>query len=426
MKSASVAFVLSAISAFGAGFSLYEGSATGVANYPLSVAHGGRAGDQYFNAATLSATTGTVVQAGAFVVKPRMSIIGRNPYTGEQNHQPAKKEWWTIPHAYLAHQVKDDLWFGAGLFSRAGLGGDFGKDWYGRYNSSRVEILTYDFNANLAYKPCDWLTVSAGFTILYFDIDIRQSIDVAGAQGLRRYNDPDPSPFDVRQRLAGDDWAYGYDFGLQLKPFEGFAFGLAYHSEVEVEARGDATYEVPAVIRAACPGYFHTAKMSGEVDLPAAWMLGATYDVTDRLTLGIGAVYTEWSSWDELCISIHEPMVIPGRDELRSKKNWNDVWRYTAGASFKLLDCLTAHASYTWDESPINRDYADYLIPADDRHMWCFGLSWENGPWTLDATYFIEHIHRLNVTGRPLDGFNSGAFVSGSARAIAFSLSRAF
>ena len=422
----SLALSTAAASALGAGFSLFQGDTTGCADAAGSIAKGGRAGDMFYNPATMSATTGTVVQAGAFFTRPHLKIDGSNAYTGEKNHTAGKKKWFAIPHFYLTHQACDDLWVGVGLFSRAGLGDEFPAGWPGRYNSTKVDIQSFDVAPALAWRATDWLTVAAGLTFQYFDVTLEQDIDAAGIAKLRNYNDPSPSPFDVHQRLHGDDdCAVGWDLGLMLEPVERLHLGLAYHSEIEINAKGHARYTVPAQIRAAYPGFFGDTKVKATLHEPAYVMSALAYDFTDRLTLGLNVTWSGWSCWDK--IEIHEEKgFLPGHDVLLSKKDWNDVWRCSVGGSYKLSDEWSLLASFTYDDSPIEPAYCDYIVPADTREIYAVGLSWERGRWALDGMYFFEHINDMDTDARVADGMMKGKYTGGFSHAFAFSASYRF
>ena len=74
-----LALTTAAASAFGSGFSLFQGDTTGCADAAGSIAKGGRAGDLYYNPAAMSSVTGTVVQVGSFFTRPHLKIEGTDP-----------------------------------------------------------------------------------------------------------------------------------------------------------------------------------------------------------------------------------------------------------------------------------------------------------------------------------------------------------
>ena len=415
-----------AATSFGAGFSLFQGDATGIADAAGSIAKGGRAGDQYYNPAALSATTGSVVQVGSFFTAPHLEVEGADPYTGARSSTSAKTKWFAIPHLYLAHQATDDLFLGLGLYSRMGLGDEFPRHWPGRYNSTKVDLATYDIAPVVAWRADDWITVAGGVTLQYFDIVLEQDIDAAGVAGLRPYNATQPSPYDVHQRIHGDDdCAVGWDLGVMLEPVDRLHLGLAYHSEVKITAKGHARYDAPAPIRAAYPMFFRDTKAKGKITEPDYWMGAIAYDFTDRLTLGVNVTRTGWSSWDKLEIKVENP-ILPGHDTLGAEKDWDDVWRYSVGGSYKIDDRWTVLGSFTYDDSPINRKHADYIVPADTREIYAVGCSYETGAWAFDATYFFEKVNDCSYGARPAEGILKGKYADGYSHAFAFSASYRF
>ena len=421
-----LASVLCTATAFGAGFSLFQGDTTGIADSAGSIAKGGRAGDMYYNPAAGVAVTGTVVQVGSFFTGPHLKIEGADPYTGARTTTAADTKWFAIPHLYLVHQVSDDVRIGLGIFSRMGLGDEFPRQWPGRYNSTKVDFATYDISPMVAWRVNDWLSIGGGVTFQYFDIVLEQEIDAAGVAGLRPYNATQPSPYDVHQRIHGDDdCAMGWDLGVMLTPVERLHLGLSYHSEIDVTAKGHARYDAPAAIRAAYPMFFRDTKAKGKITEPDYWMAAVAYDVTDRLTLGLNVTRSGWSSWDKLEIRVADP-ILPGHDVLGSKKDWDDVWRYSVGGSYKLDDQWTLLASFTYDDSPINRKHADYIVPADTREIYAVGCSYETGPWAFDAMYFFEKINDCSFGARPAEGIMAGKYTDGYSHALAFSVSYQF
>jgi long-chain fatty acid transport protein len=52
---------------------------------------------------------------------------------------------------------------------------------------------------------------------------------------------------------------------------------------------------------------------------------------------------------------------------------------------------MTLSAGYIYDESPMTGQYADYLVPTNDRHIWSAGLGLKWEAWTFDLAYaFID------------------------------------
>lgn len=410
---------------FGAGFALEEGSARGNVVPAELMAVGGEPASLYFNAATITELPGTQVQAGATFIKPWADVATVNPYTGEKRVGHGHSKVWPLPSAYATHRLNDEFWFGFGLFTRFGLGAEFPDTWAGRYGSYKAEIVSFDASPQIAWKATDSLSLSAGLSVRYFDIELAQKIDAAGMSGFRPYNDPSYSPYDVDQNLHGDDVRPGIDLGLKWKMRDDLSFGAAYHSRMQFKVRGDAKWEKPAAVNAMAPSYFEDCHFTSRNYNPDKFMAGLVWDATEKLHLSAGTTYTTWHLYDDLLINLDQDMV-PGRHQLASEKEWHDTWRLSAGASCDLSDELAVRAGYTWDQSPINGSKPDYLVPGDNRSIFAVGFAWMHGEWTVDCTYFYELVEDFTVKGDPRRGVYDGKYQDAFAHSVALSVTRRF
>lgn len=408
-----------------AGFALEEGSARGNVSPAESTAAGGEPASIYFNGATMTELPGTRIQGGASFIKPWADVAIVNPYTGEKNVGHGHSKVWSLPSAYVTHQINDEWWFGFGLFTRFGLGAEFPQNWAGRYSSYKAEILSVDASPMVAWKATDRLSLSAGLSLRYFDIELAQKIDAAGMYGLRPYNSPSPSPYDIDQNLHGDDIRPGIDLGLTWKVTDDVTFGAAYHSRMQFKVRGDAKWRKPPAVNAMAPAFFQNCGFNSRNYNPDKFMTGLAWDATEKLRLSAGATFTTWHLYDDLLIKLDHDM-IPGRDKLSSDKQWHDAWRLSAGASYDISDEFTVRAGYTWDQSPINGSRADYLVPGDNRNIFAVGCSWARGLWAVDVSYFYELVQDFTVKGGPMRGVYDGKYQDASGHCIALSVARRF
>ena len=410
-----------------AGFALEEGSARGNVN-PASLMSGAGAtepGALYFNSAAITALPGTQVEFGVSCIRPEAEVLAISPYTGEHLVGKARRKVWTLPSAYVTHQLNDSLWFGFGAFTRYGLGANFPRTWAGRYGNYKAEILSMDFAPQLAWRVNDRLSLAAGLSIRYFDIELAQRLDAAGMYGLRSYNDPSPSPFDVDQNLHGDDVHPALDLGLQWRITDDLTFGAAYHSRIQFKVRGDATWEKPPAVAAMAPGAFNDTPFTARNWNPDKFMAGLTWQATERLALSGGLTFTTWHLYDDLLIKLEDEM-LPGRGELASVKEWHDAWRVSLGGDYALDEHWTARAGYTWDQSPINGVHADYLVPGDNRSIFALGLGWSGEDWAFEGSYFYEYVEDYRVHARVRNGVYDGRYQNADGHCFAFSATRRF
>ena len=423
LSSAALALVLAQpATALAAGFALEDGSVRGNVVPGELTAKGGVPSAQYFNPATITSLPGTQIEVGATFIKPRAHVKTVSRYSGEVSVGEAHSSIWPIPNAYLTHQLNDSLFLGLGFYTRFGLGSEFPAGWAGRYNNVKAEIWSFDIAPVLAWKVSDRLSLAAGIDLRYFEIKhLSQQIDVAGAKQHRPYNAPSPLPYDVRQDFHGDDLRPAFDLGATFRLSDTLTAGLAYHSRIKYHVKGEARWEKPAEVEEMWPQYFNNCDFDSWNYNPDKVMAGLSWDATDKLTLSLGLTYTLWHLYDDLVIHLARPE-IPGHDQVSSEKKWHDVVRVSLGASYRLSDEWGLRAGYTFDQSPIDDDHADYIVPGDDRHLFSLGVDWTHGDWTVEVSYFYEVVADFNVKGDPSHGTYDGKFQDASAHAVALAV----
>jgi len=387
--------VFSFQTAYGAGFALYEGSARGNALGGSLIATADDPSAIFYNPAGITQLEGTEIMAGATFIRPSIDIKTMTPM-GELKTS-SENNTWIPPHLYGTFQLNDKFWAGFGLYSRFGLGTEFDEDWPGRYNSYNAVIKTFSLNPDIAWKLNDKLSLAAGVSAMWMDLKLQRKIPV-------------PSRSDMDFTLKGDSWGYGYNVALRYKPLSRVEIGVSYQSEVEQSLDGDADIEVGKT------------GADGDVTLPQMLSLGVGFHPVDRIHLELSAIYTGWSSYDELKISFDNPALL-GTSESTSVKDWDNVWRYQFGLEYKVTDALDIQLGYVYDQSPIPDRTADYLIPANDRQLYSLGGSYHWTNWTLDLSYTYLKIDDRTIAGRAGEGILPSQFEDGYTHLFGVSVS---
>lgn len=388
-------FAVAAHTAPGAGFGLYEGGARGNALGGLA----GRADDPsalFFNPAGITQLEGSQVMGGLTLIAPMTDVqvttpAGKVTTTTERNY-------WMPPHLYGTYQVNDSVWAGLGIYSRFGLGTEFDSEWPGRFNSYNAVIQSLSFNPNVALKVNDKLSVAAGVSAMWFDLELERKL-------------PGPAG-ELDFSLTGDSIGYGFNGGIRYEVTEKVALGASYQSTVKQEVEGDASIRVAK------------SSASGDVKLPDMIFFGIAVEPTDRVSVEVGTIYTGWSSYDELKVKIDDPTLL-GKTEVVSEKDWDDVWRYYAGVEYAVNEAWDVRLGYTYDPSPIPDRTADYLVPANDRHLVGVGCGYKWESWKLDLSYTYLSIQDRTIKARPAEGVFDSKFENGDAHMVGVSLSKA-
>ncbi len=420
-KSEIVAFVAFSFcfSAFSAGFALYEGSARGNA---LGGAVMGRAVDasaNFYNPATLTDLTGTVVTVGMTTEHPTADT-----YINGRRGRKMDAGCFVLPHAYLAQELPYDFAFGLGFAPEYGLGSCYDQSWPLAWDTRKTTIMGLTLNPNLAYKVTEDWSVAAGFRLMYFSFD--QYSDKMAARDGENYGT-------VRDHLKGDngmlDW--GWEISTKYDITERLSAGVMYKSYVDTKVKGynhtrvrgydDAAVaaQVDKGVRAALAGaglnpgmgpiyqryydqYYSAAypeavaqahrqvrdgadsadgAASCALRLPQSLTMGLNYDATDRLHLGVAAVWTQWSCIQNLHFNL------PGDNDKDVPLKWNDTWRIGFGAAYDLTEALTFMVSYVWDQDPCSKYHGTTMLPPGDRQIGTVGFGYKLGPFDLSVSY---------------------------------------
>lgn len=395
-----------------AGFGIYEWSARGNA---LGGATVGRADDPSAvasNPAGITQLDGVQMLGGFTVIHPVVDIKAGNEWFSSDEDAS-----WVPPHFYATWKANDRYSLGLGVFSRFGLGSVVDEDWAGRYNSYEAIIQSMSINPNVAVKVTDKLSAAFGVESTYLSFGQKKKLDLSGRQ---------IEAFDGDADLAADGWGYGFNMALHYQPCQYAKVGLSYRSPVTMKVTGDVDFsDIPAAYRAR--GLFRDTSASGKVTLPDSFSLGVAIYPTEKLSVEVGAVYTLWSKYDELTINYGDP-ILPSATPSQSStpKNWNDVWRFNLGVEYAALDWLDLRAGYVFDQSPLNDDTIDYMVPANDRHLLNGGVGFHWDNWTVDLGYTYLMIMDRDIDGRAGSGVLDGEIDNADAHIMSMSVGYAF
>ena len=135
------------------------------------------------------------------------------------------------------------------------------------------------------------------------------------------------------------------------------------------------------------------------------------FQLLKNLSMELSTIRTGWSNFDQMSIQFNHP--VAGMDRVTKAKNWTDVWRWQIGFEYNAASWLDLRCGYVYDNGPTPRNTTDYLIPANDRQMYCLGVGVKWRAWTLDLSYNYLIARNRSVAARPADGVLKGRFHDG-------------
>ena len=418
---------IAAASAYGAGFALYEGSTTGTA---LGGAVMGKAVDasaNFYNAATLSDFTGTVVTVGFVTEHPRANSYVDGHYAHKMNAGR-----FMLPHMYVAQQLGHGFTFGLGFAPEFGLGTHYNQNWKMSWNTRQTTVMGLSVNPNIAYAINDDWSVAAGLRFMYFSFDQysapwaaqdgsyygRLRNHLKGDNGMldwgwqiaTRYKFTDRISAGVQYRSYIDTKVKGYthtrvkgvDYAdaeaqaraaadAQIAPYAGLPIYERIRQQAYQKAYATAHDSVDSAVYGAAKG--NTGSASAKIRLPQSITAGVNWDVTDTVHLGSALTWTEWSSMKE--INFHLPSGVK-----TTNLSWHDVFRFGFGGSWDFHDNFSLMGSYVYDIDPCSRrkNNGSTMLPPGDRHIGNIGVLWHWKQFELSLSYGLVYMCRESLT----------------------------
>lgn len=369
MKAAAAAVmaVCAASAAHAAGFMLTEQSAGALGRaYAGAGVDGTDISGVYYNPATMTLHPGTQIQAGFVAIGMDLPYESNSGFTenGGYNTQP-------IPHGYISHQLTDSMWIGLAMTVPFGMGTEYDDNWPLAYKGISAEVLTFDFNPNVAWKVSDKLSLGAGMSIQYAAADLKMKTSANLPMGDKIANGVANSEVDA------DSLAWGFNIGLMWSPLENLRFGLSYRSKINHNADGDLELSdfqgsIPGdpSTPVSISGIFSTFDATATISTPAWLMATAAWDVNDLLSLYATFRWSDWSSFKELTINSVQSSTI--------HNEWQDTYLFSVGADLRFTNWWTFRAGIGYETSPIDDpQYRTAIIPDADRWWFALGSSFQ-------------------------------------------------
>ena len=337
----------------------------------------------------------------------------------------------TTPFNFYASFGPKDGKFKAGIavYTPAGSKLVYADGWEGRAALTQIDLKSVFVQPTISYAITPQLSVGAGLTIL-----------ALGSVNLQR--DIVALPYDGASiELDGKTKTqFGVNAGIMFKPSEKLSVGISYVSKVNAmvdegtvtvkglpnAAPGSSSYSASRRIN---PGFTAT-NFAASLPIPAHAAVGIGLMPTDKLTIGLDVVWTQWSAYKELRFDFSgnngngdyaqvgtpgqpgffpattgTPGLVGGNTASLSKRSYQDVLAFRLGAQYKVTEKLTVRGGVVYDQSPVKDGFVTPETPDNDRVALTTGLSYDvSEKFGIDASYqFIQILKRTQTQGQLLD-----------------------
>ena len=363
--------------ASGAGFTILEQSVSGIGNaFAGGSAAAEDASTMFYNPAGMTYVSQAEVQGGVHYLELKAKFkndgtttLATNTATTGGNADGGFQT--PVPNFYFLQPLTRSLTAGLSVNTPFGLSTDFGKEWVGRYMACRSKILTVDISPNIAWKATDKLSLGLGIDCDYVDANLSNAIDLNG--------DGTPA-YDGFSNLKADDKAVGYHLGAIYQFTPSTRVGISYRSQIRTHLEGTADFTLPSSLPgalAAAQYVFVDQKVGAQLTLPQSASISVFHNLNDKVDLMADITWTDWSSFKYLDIKFDNALT----ESVAGKaiyENWQDTFRYSIGASYKLTNKLKLRAGTCYDSNAVRSSYyRSPRIPDASRVWLATGLGWQ-------------------------------------------------
>ena len=397
-----LACLVTTVTAFGAGFSIFEqgAKASGMAGAYVATADDPSA--IFYNPAGLAQQREMTVLAGATFIN------FTNEFTGDFNSEYTAgtegkydRHTFVPPNMYASLPIGNNLTVGVGVFAAWGLRTDWADPWVGRFISRDADLKTTSVQPTVA-----WQSTNGRFAV-------GGGVEYRRARVILSQNLPLLNPFTGRvvdignARLAsdyGDD--IGWNLGVLFKPSDRFRIGASYRSDMDIELDGEADFEqistgnaqLDALVKA---GFPQDDTINTIFPFPAVAAVGVAFKPTERVDVEFDITHMTWSRFEALAVDFDNQ---PARSFVR-EQNWDDSSAYRLGSNIEATQNWDVRLGVVYDENPQPVEAVSPLLPDADRIGFTFGAGWHHGPFIVDAAAFVLHFKDRSTEGKNPEGF---------------------
>ena len=404
------------------GFAIAENSASGMGSaFAGASAIAEDASTTYFNPAGLSKLKGSQMIFAGHIISVSSPFTNNgstlNPALGGGTLLGPNDDGSTtafIPNFYYATELNDKWAFGLGITAPFGNASEYSDTWVGRYHGTESEVTTININPSASYKVDNKLSVGFGVSVQYIEATLANKLDSAaicfgpplsglggacGAAGLAATDIGDVA-FDSGQSLTGDDWSFGWNFGLLYDLSNETRLGLAYRSNVKHTLKGDVDFTLNPNFQAALnlaglgSSLFIDTGISAGIDLPETLSLSLHHMVDSKWTILADVTWTKWERFDELVIDFDN-----AQPSSTIPENWENSLRYSLGVTYQADAEWIYRAGLALDETPIpSAEDMTPRIPDSDRIWLSFGFGYKmSDSFGIDVGYSHLFFDDMNI-----------------------------
>lgn len=376
------------------GFAINEHGARAMAQGGAFAARASDPSALFFNPAGITRLTGTRFYAGMTLIQQQSTWAGNNLEIQSDDKLEIP------PHFQLTQQLSKRWFFGMAFSVPFGLSKRWPDSFPGKYSSQLVNLHVFNFNPALAVQATDRISLGAGVSV------IRAQARLDRALYLQDLSNQYFGGFPLADGYFSakvDDYAFGWNAGVQVKLAEKAFLGFSYRSQAELELTGNVTLSTPstgvAAIDATLRSLFPSQEAETRVNLPDVLFVGIGGSVTENLELEMDVQWTNWHDYHDLPFTFAQPTAAVRNTTVL--KDWDNACTLRWGTEYHLNKQSDVRAGFLYDLNPVPDATLDPMLPDSNRLSFQAGYGWQGEHWIFDLAYMYLHFREREIHNDP-------------------------
>jgi long-chain fatty acid transport protein len=302
-----------------------------------------------------------------------------------------------VPSLFYVMDLNPRMHFGIGISVPFGLKTEYDPDWIGRFQGISSEVKTLNINPSLSYKLSETASIGGGLSYQRGKIDLLSAVNysaiVGGALGPNLEGQNTTS-------IDGDAW--GFNIGGLFNVAPATRVGIHYRSSLKYKLDGNTSFSnVPAAFAGIPAAAAGTSNGNVKLDLktPDHLSFSIAHTLNDRLDLLGDLTWWHWSKIKQLPL-VRTSGPANGATLSTLTFNFDDAWRASIGANYKLNGPWTLKLGAAYDQTPVpNAESRTVRLPDNDRYWLSAGAAYQmsrNGKLDFGYTLIIAQKADIN------------------------------
>lgn len=376
------------------GFRLPNQDPMGIARGNAFVATADNPAAIYYNPAGITQLEGHNLSAGLYFITTNVD------YDSVAGSAGTDETFQAVPQIHYVYSPPDSkVSFGLGVFAPYGLGIDWGNTSPFSTIAQNAQLLYASITPTLAYELTDTLSVAAGLTLNYSEVNFERALAPGGFGEFR---------------FEGDGNAIGLTAGLLWQPHPQWSFGVAYRSPTEVSYTGDS--KAPPL----APSWTTT---SADLQFPQYVDVGVSYRPNEDWNFEINV---DWTDFDAVNTSTFTGTFA---GNVPFPFQYESSLMYEFGVTRHFANGWWASAGYIFSENSVPDATFSPLNPDSDLHLGSIGIGKNGDDWGWAIGYHFAYNDGRTVSrniGNPLTAESANGDYETLNHAINFAIRHSF